>query len=189
MSKEASSIINVGFHVFILFFFLTILFFVFISQKEKDAVSSELNDVIENQIPVILKEIDETDKHFDPTGKGQIPWDKIDIIADKMKRKISGDDEKMNSHNKNLKIISGVILVTILGGLILLIIYFTKYKKYKIQLGHILLENFIIFAVVGIIEVTFFLLIALKYVPVTSTDMLNSVIDRLKYRINKDIPL
>ena len=184
--SDAHMGINIGFHVLILFFFLTMLFFAFISKKEKDAISKELNNVIEDQIPIVLQNIDDTNKKF---GKGDLPWDKINSIAEKMKKQKIGSEQQMNSHNKNLKIISGIIISVLLIGLITAILYFSKYKKYNIHLGSILLENFIIFIFVGIIEVAFFLMIALNYVPATTTDMVNTIIDRFEYRINKNIPV
>jgi hypothetical protein len=50
----------------------------------------------------------------------------------------------------------------------------------KIDLSEILLENFIIFFFVGIIELLFFKFIILKYIPVYPSHVKNMLLDELK---------
>ena len=67
------------------------------------------------------------------------------------------------------------------------ITYFTVYKKYDIGLKEIISENLVITVLVGIVEAVFFLHIALKFVPVTTTDLMTDLIDRTEYKINKQL--
>ena len=96
-------------------------------------------------------------------------------------------DPSIDAHNKRLI----KIAVIICGGLLLIligaIVYFTVYKKMDIGLGTILLENFVIAVLIGIIEAVFFLNVALKYSPITTSDMMNQLIDRTEYHINEQL--
>ena len=162
--EQARHGINLGFHIWILFTFLTIFFFTFIAQKERDAVTKELNNAINKNVPAVMDNIYKMNKRL-----GNKP------------------DPSIDAHNKRLI----KIAVIICGGLLLIligaIVYFTVYKKMDIWLGTILLENFVIAVLIGIIEAVFFLNVALKYSPVTTSDMMNQLIDRTEYHINEQL--
>ena len=87
-------------------------------------------------------------------------------------------DPSIDAHNKRLIKIAVIICGGLLMILIGAIVYFTVYKKMDIGLGTILLENFVIAAV-------FFLNVALKYSPITTSDMMNQLIDRTEYHMNE----
>lgn len=181
--KEAHYGINLGFHIWILFTFLTIFFFTFISRKEKESVTRELNSAINTNMPDVLDSIDEMDSKFGIP----IDWGKVNNAAENIKNKYNGPDPEISKHNNNLiktsVLICGGLLIVLIG----FIVYFTYYKKYDIKLGSILIENFFIALFVGIIELLFFLNIALKYAPVTTSDMVNQLVDRTEYHIDKEL--
>ena len=184
--NQAHHGINMGLHICILFTFLTILFFMVISKAETKATGKELTKVVQKYIPKALNYIDKSDKKiFQPNGI--IVWDEVDNLATKLDQKYNGSDPKIAQHNKQLLIktiiIGGILWLVLIG----LIVYFTVYKKYDIQLKSILIDNFFIFTFVGIIEVLFFTNIAIKYIPVTSADMTNSLIDRVNYHVKKQL--
>ena len=56
-----------------------------------------------------------------------------------------------------------------------------------IGLGVILMDNFFISVFIGIIKAIFFLGVALKYSPVTTSDMMNKLIDITEYHINEQL--
>lgn len=182
-AKEAHHGINLGFHIWILFSFLTIFFFTFISRKEKSAITRELNSAIDNRVPEVLNSVDNLSQKFGD----KIKWDKVNDAAKKFEQKYNGPDPDIAKHNNKL-ILTAVIICTVL--LILLIgamVYFSYYRKLDIEIGVILVDNFFIAIFVGIIEMLFFMNIALKYAPVTTSDMVNQLVDRAEYHINKEL--
>ena len=182
--EQAHRGIDLGFHVLILFTFLSIFFFSFIARKERDAVTSELNNSIDNTIPIILDNVDKMNKK---TGIN-INWEAVNDFAQKIEQKYGNNpDPDIDKHNKKL-----VITAVFIGGVLLFIIicsilYFKLYKKYDISLGKILLDNFLVFIFIGIIEGLFFMNVALKYSPVTESDMITNIINRTEYQINQQL--
>ena len=179
--------INIILHVLILFTFLSIFFFVYISKVEKKTIKQELDHLIHNQTDKILTNIDNKLLSVPQLPKPLIiiDWNVADNIADVMIKDSEKRTDKIEKHNDNLLRIS----IGIISGLFILLIgtilFFKYYKGYNINLKEILLENLIIFTFIGIIEFGFFMFIALKYVPVTPDVAVVSMIDRLKYLINK----
>lgn len=182
--EQAHHGINLGFHILILFTFLTIFFFTFIAQKERDAVTKELNNVINKNVPAVMDNIDKMNKRLG----NKLDWGQVNDMANKIEEKYGNKpDPSIDAHNKRLikiaVIICGCLLLILIGA----IVYFTVYKKMDIGLGTILLENFVIAVLIGIIEAVFFLNVALKYSPVTTSDMMNQLIDRAEYHINEQL--
>lgn len=181
--EEAHYGVNLGFHIWILFTFLTILFFTFISRKEKDSVTKELNSAIDDNVPDVLDSIDKM------SGEFGIPvnWSKVNTMAENIKKKYNGPDPDIEKHNKGLIKTAVLICAGLLLVLICAVLYFTYYKKFDIHIKTILIENFFIAVFVGLIELLFFLNIALKYSPVTTSDMINQLVDRSEYHINQEL--
>lgn len=175
--------IDLGFHLWILFTFLTILFFTFVSRKEKKSVINELTSSIDNIVPDFLNSIDKVEKS---TGI-PIDWNAFNNKAKNIEKKYNGSDPKISNHNKTLLRNAIFISVGILIVLIGLIVYFVHFKKMDIGLNKILLNNFVIILIVGIFEALFFINIASKYTPVTKSDMINKFIDRTKYQIDREL--
>ena len=182
--EQAHYGINLGFHIWILFTFLTIFFFTFIARKEKETVTRELNSAISKNVPSIMDNIDNMDKSIG----NKVDWSKVNKMANKIEEKYGNKpDPNIDAHNNKLIKISIIICSVLLVVLIGAIVYFTVYKNMDIGLGIILLENLCIAIFVGIIEAIFFLNVALKYAPVTTSDMMNQLIDRTEYHINEQL--
>ena len=81
--KDVHKGIDLGFHVWILFSFLTILFFTFISRKEKDSITRELNSVIDDNVPKVLNNIDKLDQRFGTP----IDWNSVNNMAKNIEKK------------------------------------------------------------------------------------------------------
>ena len=178
--KNARQGVNIAVHMWILFVFLSVFFFTFISKTEKHAVRSEITDIIKKETPIVLSKLDKAVGDY-------IQWDEINHTAKKIKSRYKGKDPLIDQHNnkllKKVIIICGVVLLIIIG----VITYFTLYKKYDIGLTEIISENLVITVLVGIVEAVFFLYIARKFVPVTTTDLMTDLIDRTEYKINKQL--
>jgi hypothetical protein len=182
--KQAHRVINIGFHMWILLTFLTIFFFLFISRKEEKAVTQELNNIINQSVPLVMDNIEDINQKLG----NNMNWSYVNYVADNIEKKYENKpDPDIDIHNKKLMKISSTICVILLLIIIGSIIYFIVFKKMDIGLGSILIENFFISIFIGIIEAFFFLNVALKYSPVTSSDMINHIFDRTEYQINKQL--
>jgi hypothetical protein len=182
--KQVHRGINIGVHIWILFTFLTIFFFMFISRKEKDVVTDELNNAINHNIPVVMDNIDKINKKVGNT----INWVDVNSMANEIEKKYGNKpDPDIDIHNKKLIKISAIVCGALFVIIVGFIIYFSIFKKMDIGLGSILLENFFISIFIGIIEALFFLYIALLYSPVNTSDMMNQIIDRTEYQINTQL--
>lgn len=178
--ERAHQGVNIALHMWILFIFLTVFFFAFITKTERKAVRSELSNIIKKETPIVMENIDKAAGDY-------VPWDKVNEMAEKIKSRYKGEDPLINQHNKKLLktviIICGASLLIIVG----VILYFTMYLKYDIGLKEILSETFLITVLVCIVESVFFLHVALKFVPVTTADLLSDLIDRTEYQLNKQL--
>lgn len=172
--------INILFHILILFVFLTVFFFSFISKTEKKAIRNELNNIIQDEIPIVMKNIDDVAGEY-------IPWTKVNDMAVKFKSRYNGKVPYVDKNNRKLFKTSIIICIVIVILIILSIVYFKFYKKYDIGLSKILVENLIISSLVGLIEALFFLHIGLKYVPITTSDLVSSLVDRSEYQLYKQL--
>ena len=170
--KEAHNGINLGFHVLILFIFLTIFFFTYITKREKKLITKEIDAAIESNVPEILDGINKLPKEKDYV----VNWYGIKSFAENLDKKYDNKpDKKIESHDKHLLylaiIICCVLLILIVGGMI----YFKYHRKYDLGLKTILFENFIIAICVGMIELIFFFKVASKYSPIMKSDMVNQI--------------
>ena len=96
------------------------------------------------------------------------------------------DDENVNNfihtNNNNLKYVGIIVAVTIFLLTIAVYYYYTSQNQ-SVDLGHIIKENIAVFLVVGIIELVFFKTTAIKYVPITTTQIGKSMFERIKENI------
>jgi hypothetical protein len=176
---RANYIINIGLHVIILFTFLTIFFFIYISSLEKKSVTESLDNMINKQTGIILSSIDKTIPI--PDSK----WVYVNDMAEKLNKDSQGELPSIKKHNNILLYVSAAgisILFMILVGIYL---YFTQRLHVDIHLRHILFENTITFILIGIVEFLFFYYIASKYIPASSDVAVTTAIDRIKYNINQ----
>jgi hypothetical protein len=72
-----------------------------------------------------------------------------------------------------------LISALVLGSSFLVI--YCMYRKLNINLTGTLLENMFTFTIIGAIEFWFFMNIASKYIPITQSEVINSLFERLKY--------
>ena len=56
--QTAHKFVSIAFHMWILFVFLTTFFYLFISKTEQKVINDELSNIIQTEIPIILKQID-----------------------------------------------------------------------------------------------------------------------------------
>lgn len=179
--QQATYSLNIGLHILILFTFLTVFFFIIISKTEKKSINRQLDKVInQGAIDNALDKLLSIQKKY-PQFK--IEWKSIYESAQQISAKSQGIDPKINSENKRLEIVGLVIIGTIAILLVCMYLYYRFALQIDVDLWHIFSENAIIFLFIGAIEYIFFMEIASNYVPVTSSYVTNSILARLKERI------
>lgn len=184
MIKESTIELNldIAIHVLILFTFLTIFFFTYISKLEKDNLDNITSDIINNNTKKILDSINTYSKQYNY----DVDWNKINDKAKEILELQDKTQTDIETNNNNLlrnSIITIVVLFFIITGVILYIKYV---MKLNINISHILIMNFVIFSITGIIEFLFFNFVASKYIPVTPDTISNTALERLKYNINEN---
>jgi len=141
---------SVYLHTFLLFCFLTILFWLIIRKTESDSINNE----IVNSINSNLKNIHISDGIFtDSEGKY-------------LKTLYEGKNLTVERNNNQLFMFNIVFIVLLLVGLLSSIFVRYMFCKQGFNWLEVIGENIIILIMVGAIEYFFFMNIASKYVPV-----------------------
>jgi hypothetical protein len=173
--------LDIALHVLILFTFLAIFFFAYVSKLEKQSLDNTISDVINNKTNTFLTEFDQISKKYDIN----VNWNIINNMGDNLIKNSQGEVPEIKKNNDNLfkgsiiTIITGFILFTII------VIFLKYYMKYDVHIGHILLINIIIFSLTGVIEYLFFMNVASKYIPVTPDVISDTILERIKYNLGK----
>ncbi len=185
MIKESTIELNldIAIHVLILFTFLTIFFFTYISKLEKNNLDNLTSDIINKNTKNILDNVNVYSKNY----RYKVDWKGINDKANSLLSLKDKTQEDINNNN-NLLLRNSIIIIVVLCFVITAIILYLKYiLKININITHILIMNLIIFSLTGLIEFLFFTFVASKYVPVTPDKISNTVLDRIKYNINENL--
>ena len=186
---DNNDILNILFHVLILFTFLTIFFFTYISSIEKNTTQDAINNIINNQSNSILSEIDNLDKKI---GE-KINWDKIkeiseNVINSNVDYDKTEDGQNIKDNNNNIFWTSIYIIIALIVIIIGYIVWNLYYKNKQLNIGEILKNNFVIFLFVGTIEFLFFVYIVSKYIPTTPDIIGITAIEKIKENIQLSSP-
>lgn len=169
-------VVNILVHILILFVFLYLFFFFFISHIEENTLNAQVDNLADNKIKSVLEEIDRMDT------KKYIDWN----LVKKTVEEELVDDENVNEfihkNNTNLKYIGIIVAITIFLLAIVVYYYYTSQNK-TVDIAHIIKENIAVFLVVGIIELVFFKTTAIKYVPISPSQIGKSMFERIKENI------
>jgi predicted PurR-regulated permease PerM len=181
-NSNSNYILNIILHIFILFTFLTIFFFLYISLLEKKELNDQVENIITKQTSDVLSNIDKIDKKINK--KPEIQWKEINNISKKLYQNNIKEDPDVSKHNKFLFKLALGIIISLFLLIIFLFVYFSYYRKFNINTKRILLENLIIFSFIGLIEYLFFTYIASTYIPVTPEFFTTTILDRIKSKIS-----
>ena len=162
-------LINNTIHVSLLFLFLTLFFYLYVTQLTKKSYESSIDNIINSNI----------DTYLTLLSKSNNP------IMSKALLKSLPLDQMINNVNKptpsidisNAWVKSNAIAINILIPLILILTLFVLYItcNYSISLYEIIIKNIILFIFIALIEYMFFSQIASKYI-VTSHNALEKEI-------------
>ena len=171
LEENINIIINVLFHMAILFTFLSILFWVYIRKVETDEVTSKLKDVTGDATQEIL------DRLPDIPG---VNWKKIIDWSNSQISNASSTSKSTAETNKeverNLFIINGV-----LWGAAILSVIIVKSLKLYIPLKWIIGQNAFIFIFIGALEFMFFTKVVSKYIPITPDQLIIDILNIFEY--------
>jgi preprotein translocase subunit Sss1 len=171
-SKNLNFNFNIIIHILLLFIFLSAFFILFVSKISKNSFEYELNKII-NEIGNNIDKLDDTQKQSLSNILKIMP---INNLIEKTNKPSSFVEE----HNNWIKRVA--IVTSILGVIgVIIIIYIYKYNcGICIPIQHILFENIIAFAFIGVVEYLFFTRIALKFIPAPPSLLVSSFIDKIK---------
>ena len=175
-SNEIKSTANILVHVIILFSFLSIFFFMYISRVESEAFKNELGDMIRDRLNDILTENPDI-----TLGLVELkPYIERFIV------KYSTESKESMQRNIMLKFLAVFTVLIILGIILTIVITVSIECKEKIHIGEIIVENIIIFTFIGMVEYMFFTRVASKYIPVMPSLMINTILDTIKAEIKPE---
>jgi hypothetical protein len=129
---------------------------------------------------------DQTDQLLDFIDKNDtqnfIRWDIVSDYADKMIEDSKNNLSFITENNKNLYDDS-ICALFMMGFVIVVLVAYFVFRGVNLRLKFILMENLVIFAFVGMIEIYFFMNIASKYIPVLPDDAVKAAFSRIKEKL------
>ena len=182
--ERANLALNISLHVFILFVFLVVFYFAYAEGLEQKSINKELHSVIDSQVSSVLDSFKKASGSKSELTRRFVPSrESLEKISSRLESE-SKDTKKtqwIRNNNMNLKTTAVIIAL----GLCLLffiqwIIYRFILKKNDIHMKHVLLENLVLFSIIGGIEYLFFTKIATHFVPVMPDTLSTSVVERVQ---------
>jgi len=183
-------VIDVFVHIIILLTVIFIFYFVMIAPLESQELTNQITNQINNNMGTLYKEINNIDgikgEFKEIVKKLNEPGDEKLSTLDIMSEYYSKPDE--STKNWNLIPFFGtiIVLIALLGG------FFAIWATLKVScnkcvpVGRILIENVILFGLIGVIEAIFFTLIARNYIPIKPSYFVNETINSLKDTFNRE---
>jgi hypothetical protein len=164
---------NIFIHVILLFTFLTLFFYIYVSKIEINAFKNNINDYISKIVDYIVGNTDNS--YLKMISKN-------DNILTSLINFFNVPSRYVNEHNQLLLIstISIIISLIILVTCILIALYYNC--NYSLPIMKMLKENIILFVCISIIEYLFFTYVSYQYKPVNENDLLNEIIIHLQLK-------
>lgn len=162
-------------HTLILFTFLSLFFFLYVSKIEQKAFENEIGDLIEDSLTKILDKDKASLKTFlSPLKPVLIPISNL----------YSGPSQYSRERNTLVKFSAIFVAVLLICCILSIIITLQVDCHESVHMGHIIVENIIVFICIGIIEFWFFSNVAIKYIPTSPSLMINTMFTALKKQLN-----
>jgi hypothetical protein len=175
--------VNFFLHGLIMFTFLTVFFYVFLSKELFGAFSGQLNSQLNNALKNIPPKYN-LNNNLNSLNLNKDAKTLVKKGLDNYKQLYDKPDIEVE--NANNALIRNVFLVNaVLWGLFILYVIGTKFVfHHEVNIFHIVLENLATFAVIGYAEYYFFMNYAMAYPPVTPNYISTQIIDLLKTKIS-----
>lgn len=170
--------VNLLCHIFILLTFLMILFFEIIAPMTANHIDQELHSILQQSTTDFMQTINQYDTHH------WIDWKNVKTLTSNLKKQYETASQEVEQNN-NQVMNDCVCFLTLFGVSIIVLIIYLLIRQVEIRLKFLVLENIVIFLLVGFFEVYFFLNIASDYVAVLPNAAIETVISQLKYRLSQ----
>jgi len=169
---------NIALHVTFLFLFLSIFFLGYAKNIESRAINNEINHIINNAFSgVVTNNNNTTIKKI----YNKLPKKNIDYFFNYYTQFFSLDDPERKALNNELT--KNIIHINVLLIIILIFFVIVLLTTNSItigEIGHVVLENFLTFILIGIVEYVFFSQVALNYVPSLPSDLYKGILSNLQ---------
>jgi hypothetical protein len=171
-------VINCILHAAILMTILGVFFINYISPVEDKQYRKEISSIFNHELTSSLDKLTGVQKQIALKSIDQMPMDSL-------KKIFSEKSKEVQVNNQWLQItIWSVVAFLYIVLAALLILYYTHCGS-RFNFGHILLENIIIFLCVGAIELSFFMFIASRYIPVDPSLIAVTFVETIKKSFNQ----
>ncbi len=174
--NNTTFIADIYVHSMILFTFLSFLFIFYITKISQNSFNAEADHVVE-----ILK------KSIDKMKEKPIINEAVSLLNLKnLVKNTNVEDKYVKRSNESIKsniIITNILLWTFI--ILLIIIVNTTCNKH-IDWKELIIQNFIIFSVIGILEIIFLNFIIIKYIPVEPSYITNKFMEIIKNKFKTD---
>ena len=164
--------VNILTHVTFLFTVLTCLFVFFTRKIVEDPVNDQVIDLINDNVEEKKNKFSNILRKMNLSELSNFDMTKLKNIFAKE------NSERNNNNNLITKILFLIITAFII--MLILVVATNKLMCGHLSMKEILIENVIIFIFIGIVEMTFFLKIALKYIPAYPSTFSKIVLKTLK---------
>ena len=163
-------------HAFILFGVLTLLFQQLILPIETDTIRGIIKDEIHSIVDTIYR-----------THGPEVSLILNDYVLERLKQKAQTPEPSAQINNSYLtrEMTMVLILIFVTIAVALGVLYLAC--KTVVPLGWILLENLIMFLIVGAFEYFFFIRIISKYVPIKASEISRAALNILKQELRPEI--
>lgn len=174
--KNTNFFVNGVLHVLILLMIVSSFFFLYVSQLSKDKFEDELRDMINNNLGNAIQTAD-TKQDLKNMLK-QMP---MDTVVNYYENKVDPASDLQNQWLKRtIVMIIIALFITVVGTLVIL-----KLSCHQsVPFWSILKENIIMFALVGCVEIAFFMYIARNFVPTKPSLMMQAIVDSMKRNLS-----
>lgn len=174
LTSSTTMSLNIILHMLILFTFLSILFFSFISKIEEgifkssieNLLGSAINNAVQNNKADLVPIIEE-----------------IKPVLQYVEVQYASPERATLKQNIMIKFLAAFTVLLLLCLFITIVLTSTIECGHSVPLGSLILENVVIFLFVGLFEYIFFVNIAMKYIPAPPSLLMKTVIESINKRL------
>ena len=172
----AAFALNIIVHILLLFLALTVLYKYVVAPMETGALQQEVNDKIKD---CIVSQYDNL-----PAAQKEKLRDSLKAarpFLEKLEISYATEDPLRVLNNETVFSYAWIIVA---GLALLLVVVLSVFAAARVTIGrtflHVLMENAFIFTVIGLIEFSFFKLVATKFIPVMPSQLGKNALQALK---------
>lgn len=166
-------IVDIFVHVIILLSILVFFFVYIIAPLETTELTQQIKSQIDTNIPVLLEK----------GGPGlRTALAEIDNshVFDTMIDYYSHPDDATMYRNRTPILSAIIVLISLSMGFLAIWAVLKVSCRKRVPVGHILMENIVLFGFIGVIEYVFFQEIATKYIPTKPSFLIDQTLQSLK---------